>query len=99
MKTLRETLKKKKILTQDSDSLDDLSEESTDSEDKQDEEDVEIDYSDDGEETSIWKKFKKKALKDNSDDQNIVKDIVLIYLVHVDATSTVYHLSATNAVK
>ena len=68
----------------DSDPLDDLDEESTDSQDKQDEEDVEIDYSDDGEETSIWKKFKKKALKDNSDDKNIVKDVVQIYLVHVE---------------
>ena len=44
----------------DSDSLDELDKESTDSQDKLDEEDVEIDYSDDGEETSIWKKSKRR---------------------------------------
>ena len=34
--------------------------------------------------TSFWKRFKKKALKNDFNEKNIVKDVIHIYLDHVE---------------
>ena len=56
--------------------------EGEDSDSGDEQEDTEVEEN--GQETSIWKRFKKKALKDNFDDKNIVKDVIQIYLTHVE---------------
>jgi len=67
---------------EDSDSED--GEADSDSEEEHSDSEEDVEEEEDEEDTSLWKEFKRKVLKNNPDTTNIVKDVIQLYLDNVE---------------